>query len=210
MAVAARDTSPARIAGFAFVILFHAALIYALVTGLAYRAVEVAPVPIAAKIIDATKPQPPPLPPPPPDFQPPPPPFVPPPEVEIAKPPPPPAAPSTAITSVTTVRPPPAPAPAPPHEAVTVQPHVDAAASHEPDYPPVSRRLGEQGTVIIEVLVDAGGHAVEAKLVQSSGFPRLDQAALDGVKTNYRFVPGTIDGAPQPMRYAFRFTWKLQ
>ncbi len=169
-----------------------------------------APVPIAATIIDATKPQPPQLPPPPPDFQPPPPPFVPPPEVQIAKPPPPLAAPSTAITSVTTVRPPPAPAPAPPHEAVTVLPHVDAAASHEPDYPPVSRRLGEQGTVIIEVLVDAGGHAVEAKLVQSSGFARLDQAALDGVKTNYRFVPGTIDGKPQPMRYTFRFTWKLQ
>ena len=209
MAAAARDISPSRFVGLGFVVLLHAALIYALVTGLAYRVVEVAPVPIATKIIDATKPPPPDLPPPPPDFQPPPPPFVPPPEVQIAKPPPPPAAPSTAITNVTPVRPP-APPPAPPHEAATVLPHVDAAASRQPEYPPVSRRLGEQGTVILEVLVDPSGRAVDAKVVQSSGFPRLDQAALDGVKSNYRFAPGAVDGKPQPMRYTFRFTWKLQ
>ncbi len=207
MALAARDPSPTRVAGFAFVLLLHAALIYALVTGLAYRVIEVAPVPIVAKIIDAAKPPPPP-PPPPPDFQPPPPPFVPPPDVQIKTPPPPPAQ-STAITNVTTVRPPPAP-PAPPHEAVTVLPHLDLAASHEPDYPPASRRLGEQGTVTLEVLVDPSGRAVDAKILQSSGFPRLDQAALEGVKTNYRFVPGTVDGKPQPMRYTFRFNWKLQ
>ena len=210
MAAVARDNSPARLAGLGFVILFHVALVYALVTGLAYRVVEVAPVPIAAKIIDAPKPPPPNLPPPPPDFQPPPPPFVPPPEVQIEKPPPPLTAPSTAITNVTTVRPPAPPPPAPPHEAVTVPPHIDLAASHQPEYPPVSRRLGEQGTVILEVLVDPSGRAVDAKVVQSSGFPRLDQAAIDGVKSNYRFAPGTIDGKPQQMQYTVRFTWKLQ
>jgi periplasmic protein TonB len=206
MRAAARDTSPARIAGLGFVLLLHAALIYGLVTGLAYRVVELAPVPITAKIIDETAKPPPVLPPPPPDFQPPPPPFVPPPEVDIAKPPPPEAT-STAITNVTTVRPPPAPAP---HQATTVLPHVDLAASREPEYPPVSRRLGEEGTVILEVLVDPDGRATDAKVVQSSGFPRLDQAAIEGVKTNYRFVPGTVDGKPAPMRYTFRFTWKLQ
>ncbi len=91
-----------------------------------------------------------------------------------------------------------------------VQPRLDGAHSHEPEYPPVSRRLGEQGTVILQVLVDAEGRAIEAKIVQSSGFPRLDQAAIAGVKDDYRFVPGTLDGKAQPMWYTFKFTWKLQ
>ena len=77
-------------------------------------------------------------------------------------------------------------------------------------YPPVSRRLGETGTVVLEALVDPSGRATDVKVVQSSGFPRLDQAAVDGVKANYRFAPGTVDGKPQPMHYTFKFTWKLQ
>ena len=64
--------------------------------------------------------------------------------------------------------------------------------------------------MILEVLVDQGGHASEAKLEQSSGFARLDQAALDGVRERYRFAPGTVDGTPQPMRYTFKFTWRLR
>jgi periplasmic protein TonB len=203
------QASPARVVGLAFVVLLHIGLVYALVTGLAYRVVQVVTVPIETKIIEATPQQRSEPPPPPPAFEPAPIPFVPPPEVHIATPPPPPAR-STAITTVTPERPPAPTAPAVSHEPVTVSPHLDPAASHEPDYPPVSRRLGEQGTVVLEVLVDASGHAVEAKVVQSSGFARLDDAAIAGVKANYRFVPGTIDGKPQPMRYTFKFTWKLQ
>ncbi len=45
---------------------------------------------------------------------------------------------------------------------------------------------------------------------RSSGFPRLDQAAIAGIKADYRFVPGTLDGKAQPMWYMFKFTWKLQ
>ena len=208
MPYAAQQPSPARFAGLGLVVLLHIGLVYALIAGLAYRAVERTPVPIETKIIQETPQEkvtpPPPLP----TFQPPPPPFVPPPEVRIATPPSTPAQ-STAITTVTPVRPP-EPAPAPPRQPVSVLPHVDTAASHEPEYPPASRRLGEQGTVVLEVLVDPDGRAVEAKVVQSSGFPRLDEAAVAGVKANYRFVPGTLDGKPQPMRYTFKFTWKLR
>ena len=89
-------------------------------------------------------------------------------------------------------------------------PRLDPQHSHEPEYPPQSRRLGEQGSLVLQVLIDASGRAIDSKLVQSSGFPRLDQAALDGVKTNYRFFPGTVDGKPQQMWYTFKFTWKLQ
>ena len=208
MPYAARHASPARIAGLGLVVLLHIGLVYALVTGLAYRAMEVSPVPIETKIIEETQQEKTEPPPPPPTFQPPPPPFVPPPEVHIEAPPPAPAQ-STAITNVTPVRPP-EPAPPPPRAAVSVLPRVDTAASREPEYPLVSRRLGEQGTVILEVLVDESGRATDAKLVQSSGFPRLDEAALAGVKASYRFAPGTVDGKPQPMRYTFKFTWKLR
>jgi len=64
--------------------------------------------------------------------------------------------------------------------------------------------------VILKVLVDVDGRVLEAQLVQSSGFPRLDQAALAGVKTNYRFTPGTVGGKPQQMWYTLKFNWKLQ
>jgi periplasmic protein TonB len=205
---AAQQPSVGRVAGLGLVALLHVGLIYALITVLSHRAVEVGPVPIETKIIEQTEQQKNEPPPPPPTFQPPPPPFVPPPEVNIQAPPPAPAQ-STAITNVTPVRPP-EPAPPPPRAAVNVLPRVNTAASREPEYPPVSRRLGEQGSVILEVLVDANGRATDAKIVQSSGFPRLDEAALEGVKTSYRFVPGTVDGKPQPMRYTFKFTWKLR
>lgn len=209
MAAAAQSSSLNRLAGISLVALLHVGLVYLLVSGLAFRRVEVSQSPIETKIVEAPQEQPVQLPPPPPTFQPPPPPFVPPPEIIIETPPPPPAA-STAITNVTPVRPPVAAPPAPPHVPVTVEPHIELAASHQPEYPPVSRRLGEQGTVILQVLVDPSGRATDAKVVQSSGYPRLDQAALDGVKSNYRFAPGTVDGKPQPMWYTFKFTWKLE
>jgi protein TonB len=209
MDYARQPISPARLVGIALVLLLHAAVIYALVTGLAHHAIEVARAPVETKIIEEAKEQ---------RFEPPPPPavqlaepppaFVPPPEVHIEKPPPPPPK-STAITAVTRVPPPPAPVPAP-VEPVRVLPKLDARRSQEPEYPLASRRLGEQGSVVLEVLVDVDGRVSEARLVQSSGFERLDQAALAGVKNNYRFVPGTVDGKPQPMWYTFKFNWKLR
>lgn len=209
ISTAQQPMSPGRIAGIGLVILLHIALIYALISGLAYRAVEVLPNPIETKIITPPAEQKTEPPPPPPNFAPPPPPFVPPPEINIATPPPP--AVSTAITNVTPVRPPaPTPPAPPPHEPVKIGPHVDVAASQQPEYPPVSRRLGEQGTVILEVMVEPNGRASSVKIVQSSGFPRLDQAAVAGVTANYRFSPGTLDGKPAAMPFTFKFTWKLQ
>lgn len=63
----------------------------------------------------------------------------------------------------------------------------------EPAYPPSSRRLGEQGTVTLKVLVDEKGRPKDVVVGQSSGFPRLDQAAMEAVR-RWRFVAAT-DGA---------------
>jgi periplasmic protein TonB len=274
MAFSETQAPATRLVGIAFVVLLHALLIYTLVTGLDYRAIEVVRAPIEARIIEEAKPPPPEAPPPPspqlappppaafvsppevhiemppppppgappppsPQLAPPPPAFVPPPEVHIEMPPPPPEAPpppspelappppafapppevhiekptpalkSTAIPAVTPEKP---IAPPPPQVAVPVRamPRLDLQRSAQPEYPPVSRRLGEQGTAVIEVLVGVDGRVLDAKLLQSSGFDRLDQAALAGARANYRFIPGTVDGKPQPMWFTFKFNWKLQ
>jgi protein TonB len=78
-------------AGMSFVFLFHAFIVYALVTGLAKKVVDVVRAPIETKVIEEIKKPPPPpeiLVPPPPILAAPPPPFIPPPEVQIATPPP--------------------------------------------------------------------------------------------------------------------------
>jgi periplasmic protein TonB len=111
-----RQADPRRhLIGFTFVILFHALIVYALVTGLAKKVVDVVRAPIETKVIEEIKKPPPPpevVLPPPPKLEAPPPPFIPPPEVQIATPPPP----QPTITATTPI-PPPAPvtiAPAPP------------------------------------------------------------------------------------------------
>jgi periplasmic protein TonB len=57
-----------------------------------------------------------------------------------------------------------------------------------PTYPPLSRRLEEQGTVILSVFVDNNGQAQNVVVKKSSGFDRLDVAALETVK-KWRFSP---------------------
>jgi periplasmic protein TonB len=58
----------------------------------------------------------------------------------------------------------------------------------KPSYPNLSRRMSEQGTVLLRVFVTVAGDAVTVELKQSSGFSRLDKAAQDAVQ-NWKFVP---------------------
>lgn len=57
-----------------------------------------------------------------------------------------------------------------------------------PNYPSVSRRLGEQGLVLLHVQVTEDGTAGSVTLQTSSSSTRLDQAALEAVK-KWRFIP---------------------
>lgn len=74
-------------------------------------------------------------------------------------------------------------------EAVT-EPRFDAAYLNNPapTYPPLSRRLGEQGRVLMRVFVDPNGAPAQVELRQSSGSRRLDAAAETAVR-RWRFVP---------------------
>jgi periplasmic protein TonB len=75
-------------------------------------------------------------------------------------------------------------------EPVVIPPRSDASGLNNasPTYPAMSRRLAEQGKVLLEVLILANGTVGEIKLKQSSGFKRLDDAALQTVK-QWRFQP---------------------
>jgi protein TonB len=81
-------------------------------------------------------------------------------------------------------------APAPPAPPRIVPPSFDAAylKNPPPAYPSLSRRRGEQGTVILRVFVNADGGAEKVLVRTSSGHERLDQAAHDAVH-QWRFVP---------------------
>jgi protein TonB len=58
-----------------------------------------------------------------------------------------------------------------------------------PEYPSVSRRLGEQGTLRLKLTINAQGGVSDAMVVNSSGHPRLDEAAVDWVKAHWRYQP---------------------
>jgi protein TonB len=65
----------------------------------------------------------------------------------------------------------------------------------EPVYPPASRRAGEQGTAMFRVLVDERGRPSEVQVLKSSGYPKLDQAALDAIR-KWVFTPAKNGATP--------------
>jgi protein TonB len=78
-----------------------------------------------------------------------------------------------------------------------------------PEYPPASRRAGEAGTVTLKCFVSEKGTCSEVSVVRSSGFPKLDEAAVKEVQRNWRFVPGKEDGKPVAMWHTFAVTFRL-
>ena len=205
----AQDSSFLTRRGFVFVLIvaLHLGMYYVLNSGLSEHLVDVVLGPIETRMIEEAPKTDEPPPPPPPKIETPPP-FVPPPEVAIELPA---ETSSTAIQTVTNVRPTAPPPPVPQAAAVPrTAPKSDSRRPlSQPEYPPSSRRAGEAGTVILEVYVLETGRVGEAKVKQSSGFPRLDEAAVREVKRSWRLVPGTENGKPVPMWGQFAVTFKL-
>ena len=193
---------------FAVIIALHVGMFYLLNSGLSHQIIDVVLGPIETRMIEEAPKQDEPPPPPPPKIETPPP-FVPPPEIDIAITPD--APPTNAIQQTTTVRPtaPPPPVAAPAPVARTAPKSDTRRPLTQPEYPPSSRRAGEAGTVILEVYVLENGRVGEARVKQSSGFPRLDEAAVREVKRSWRLVPGTENGKPVPMWGQFAVTFKL-
>lgn len=210
------------------VVGFHLLAVWALQTGLLRRAVEIiVPAQILSEFIEppapkAVPPPPPPLPPlvkqpvakqpvAPPAPQP----------VAIADPTPAPNAP----VGITMPQPPPppvvaaviaTPAPAPTTPpALPPPPKVELPSTNaeylqnpKPVYPAMSKRLNEQGKVLVRVLIGIDGAPQKSEIRQSSGFERLDQAAQNTVMA-WRYVPGKRGGVPEAMWFVVPITFIL-
>ncbi len=91
------------------------------------------------------------------------------------------------------------------------QPSSDAAylRNPSPPYPPLSKRLNEQGKVVIRVLIGVDGSAKKGEIGKSSGFDRLDQTALSTV-LKWRYVPGQRGGTPEEMWFNVPINFVLE
>lgn len=107
----------------------------------------------------------------------------------------------------------PAPAPlaVPPPPVVATPPifTADYLENPPPQYPSRSRRLGEQGRVVLRVLVNAGGGADKLQVHESSGHTRLDNAARDTVR-RWRFVPAKRGATPIPAWVLIPISFSLE
>lgn len=173
-----------RTLGIGVAVVFHIALIYALVSGLGHKLVVAITEPIETKLIEEVKPPPPPPKeielPPPPKVVPPPPVYVPPPEVRVQAPqtqptiaaqvsdtPPPPAPPPQPVAAAPA--PPPAPAPAPKPVTASVACSNYAQVMGDAGFPREATRLGlEEGRAVIQFTLTANGEIRDVRALSAS------------------------------------------
>jgi len=197
----------ARVAGIAAVVGLHAAVIAALASGLGGTIVKTIIQDSQVELIELPPPE-----------------LAPPPPVEAAPPEVIPVVELLPIPEVTVAGPvsenaiqrPVAPVvQAPPAEPTRVVPqpvvHLAPVAKKggcpEADYPALSERLGETGSVVIQALVGTNGRVTQTRIAKSSGYPRLDRAALTAAP-RCRFVPGTADGVTEQAWGSVQYTFR--
>ncbi len=181
------------LATLAVSVLLHGVLVYQWLNHHPAPADSAAQLEMTVDLVAAEpEPEPAPVPPPPPEpAKPEPPPE---PEAEIPKP-----VPKPVPKKPQPERPPEPPRPTPPPQPVAPPPAAEPVIippSHEadylhnphPEYPSISRRMGEEGQVLLHIQVSADGRPSNIQIKKSSGFPRLDDAARKTVE-RWRFVP---------------------
>jgi len=91
------------------------------------------------------------------------------------------------------------------------QPTIDASfrGNQPPVYPVIARRRGEQGTVILRVLITPDGRASDVELVRGSGSAHLDRSAIETIR-QWRFVPAIKGGRPAAAWYEWRWEFRLE
>jgi len=197
-----QQNSQRRMISVAVVAVIHIGVIYALASGLASNMTAHLIQDVEVAVVKEKPPDVKPPPPPPPDFKVPPPDFVPPPEISIQS-----DAPTNAISQVqkqtATVAPP------PPVTQITA-PRTDGRAHEcESQYPPLSRRLSEQGIVTMKFSVMTDGTVAGPKVVKSSGFQRLDDAAVQCV-ARWRYHPAMSGGKPMAVSLEANVRYQLR
>lgn len=94
---------------------------------------------------------------------------------------------------------------------VVLPPRTDASEQNNPApvYPAISKRLGEKGIVSLEILVKADGTVGEVKVKKSSGYKRLDTAAITAIK-RWRFIAASENGISIDYWYEIDFDFGLR
>lgn len=190
-----------RSVGLIFVVLFHVLLVWGLASGLAHDLTTKMADVIQTKVVEEAAPpdevEPPP---PPPDTKIPPPDFVPPPSFDFV----PDAGPTTAIQALSKE---------PPKEVakiVTTTPKSPAKGQPGLAYPQAAERAGEEGSTVMNLYVDENGRVADVKITTSSGFERLDEAAVKQARSKWKFTPCMQGDKPVGCWYPFKYTWKIQ
>lgn len=197
---AEQKSAASKATSLAIVIAIHVLGIAGLVAALAQGALIKQLQEIKATV-DTQKTPPKAPPPPPPDLVKPPPPVAIVPEFQVATAPPPP------VTTVAKAPPP----PPPPKAVAASDPLRPIARTHTlPPYPPISVRLNESGTTLMEVHITVEGNVDDCKVVQSSSSERLDGAACDFVKSHWRWQPPTNQGTPTAVSTRVSVKWDLK
>lgn len=187
-----------RFSGITFVVLFHLIVIYGLASGLGSDAMNLVKQQIDAKIIEeVVPPEEEAPPPPPPDFVPPPPDFVPPPDIDFA----PEIAPVANTNAITVSK--------KPVEVKMFPPRTPKTGLSRPPYPSASLRLGEEGAVGLALYLGENGKVVEGKVETTSGFERLDSAALNHAVRSWKFEPCMKDTQPVACWHRIKFRFKI-
>jgi protein TonB len=189
------------------IIALHAFVLWALVSGMAHKIVQVVAPNIEADIVEEVKKEDEPPPPPPPEMERPPV-EVPPPEVSIDLPM---ETATNAIVDVTDKPPPPAPPP-PPRVAGSPA-KMKSAVDPDQFYPPGAKRREEQGSPVVQACVGPNGRLVREPVVtETSGFPELDGAAVKVAKAN-RYTPAMEAGTALPescVKFKVKFVIKAE
>jgi protein TonB len=68
--------------------------------------------------------------------------------------------------------------------------------------------MGWEGTVVLRVLVDVQGNAAQVTVAAGSGYPVLDEAAVDGAR-RWRFIPAMEGGRPVARVHEVRIRFRL-
>lgn len=189
MDFARQQRDPTRhLIGIGFVILIHALIVYALVTGLARKAVEVIKKPLTATIVEEIK-----APPPPPPKKmeiprvPPPQTYVPPSDIPVptttsefaisAVTPTPPSTPPVIAPPVVAPPPPPPPPPKP-----AVRRGIVPISRVQPEYPREAERKGiASGRVVARLYIDEKGNVTEVKIVEANPPRWFDRAVINAL-----------------------------
>jgi TonB family protein len=87
--------------------------------------------------------------------------------------------------------------------------YPDYLNNRPPPYPALSKRLGEQGKVVVRVFIDTDGNATQAEIRTSSGYDRLDQTALKTAQA-WKYVPGKVNGEPKAMWFNVPINFVLE